>query len=379
MTRRRWPPWPTTHRTTSPPSVQDFRTTLRVVTAEAGESTVEISGDEGTAQFEAELGLQGLGTWAYDGRVDLVEVDGEWKVRLTSPSLHPEVGEGDRLQRNRSQGLRAPIVAAGGQPLAVGGPGEEARLDAIAGPLLGQLRTLTAEEATQRGLRYAEGDLVGADGVEAGFEAQLGGSPFGRIEVVDGEGGPTEVLEQFVSERPEPLYLTLDYATQRAAEAAVADAVPAHRTRGHRQPHRGDPGSGQQPDWLRPRPAGPVRARFHVEDRHGGSDPRRRDAARPDRRLPLRDPARRLRPVRERLRRGLRRHPVHRGLRQVVQHHLREPRASRSGPRACWTTPSCSASTRRTGSGSRSVRRRSRCRRPTPRSGRRRSARAGSR
>lgn len=204
---------------------QGFRTGLQVAAADATDVEVETSGDEGTASFRAELGLQGVGPWAYDGGLDLVEVDGEWRVAFTPASLHPALTDGTRLLRTRAQGLRAAIVADGGQPLAVGGPGEGSRQDELAGALVGQLRELSAAEAAALGLEYAAGDLVGADGVEAGFEDQLAGAPVGRIEVVDGAGRPVEVVHEFGEERPEPLTLTLDYATQRAAEDAIADVT----------------------------------------------------------------------------------------------------------------------------------------------------------
>ena len=204
---------------------QGFRAALQVVTAEVADIEVETSGDEGTATFRADLGLQGIGAWAYDGAIDLRKVDGDWRVAFTSTSLHPALTDGARLQRTRAQGSRAAIVADGGQPLAVGGPGEGPRLDELAGALVGQLRELTAAEAARLGLEYAAGDLVGADGVEAGFEDELAGGPVGRIEVVDATGRVTEVLHEFGGERPESLQLTLDYATQRAAEDALADVT----------------------------------------------------------------------------------------------------------------------------------------------------------
>ena len=206
---------------------QELRTTLQVVTAEVADTVVEVDGEAATATFTADLALQGLGHWGYDGELALAEVDGEWRVRHTTASLHPAVGEGQRLGRTRAQGPRAPIVARGGQPLAVGGPGEQARLDGLADALLGELGELDAASAAQRGLEYAAGDLAGVDGVEAGFEAELAGSPSGSIQVVDARGAVVEVLEEFEAVRPEPLALTLDFAIQRAAESAVASqALP---------------------------------------------------------------------------------------------------------------------------------------------------------
>jgi len=204
---------------------QQFRATLQVVTADVADIAVESSDDEATATFAADLGLQGLGHWTYDGALDLRRVDGAWRVAYAPASLHPALTDGTRLLRVREQGHRAPIAAVGGQPLAVGGPGEGSRIDGLAGGLIGGLRELTAPEATQLGLDYAAGDLVGDDGVEAGFEDRLSGDPVGRIEVLDSAGRVTDVVEEFGGEPPEPLELTLDYVTQRAAEAAIANVT----------------------------------------------------------------------------------------------------------------------------------------------------------
>jgi cell division protein FtsI/penicillin-binding protein 2 len=197
------------------------------VSIEVGDTTVETEGDTATGSFDADLGLQGLGHWTYEGDLELTKVDGDWLVHFTSASLHPGVADGQRLARARQQGLRAAIVAEGGQPLAIGGPGEQARLDGLAGALLGSLHELSAPEAAQLGVEYAAGDLAGLDGVELGFEDQLAGSPSGSIQLVDEAGGVVDVLHEFVSERPAPLYVTLDYAVQQAAETAVAtQALP---------------------------------------------------------------------------------------------------------------------------------------------------------
>lgn len=202
---------------------QQFRSTLQVATAEVTGIEAETDGDAGTAMFRADLGLQGIGPWSYDGALDLTRVDGDWRVRFDTASLHPALVEGTTLRRVREQGSRAPIAASGGQPMAVGGPGEGARQDGLAGSLVGQLRELTGPEAAQLGLEYAAGDLVGADGVEAGFEEQLAGPPVGRIEVLDAAGAVAEVIHEFGSGPPEALRLTIDYATQRAAERAIAE------------------------------------------------------------------------------------------------------------------------------------------------------------
>ena len=83
---------------------QQFRATLHVATAEVADIEVESSGDEATAAFAADLGLQGLGHWAYEGTVDLQRVDGSWGVAFTPASLHPALTDGARIQTGAGAG-----------------------------------------------------------------------------------------------------------------------------------------------------------------------------------------------------------------------------------------------------------------------------------
>ena len=99
--------WSPTRLQTSSRQQEAFRSGLQVASAEVSDVAVETSGDTGTASFRVELGLQGIGTWAYDGAIDLTEVDGDWRVAFTPASLHPALSDGTRLQRTRAQGPRA--------------------------------------------------------------------------------------------------------------------------------------------------------------------------------------------------------------------------------------------------------------------------------
>jgi cell division protein FtsI/penicillin-binding protein 2 len=80
-----------------------------------GEVTTEDG--QGTATFRAELTLNGTGTWRYQGRLPLREVDDEWKVAWTPAAIHPELAEGTRLDRVREWPQRAPILDRAGRPL----------------------------------------------------------------------------------------------------------------------------------------------------------------------------------------------------------------------------------------------------------------------
>jgi cell division protein FtsI/penicillin-binding protein 2 len=73
------------------------------------------------ARFTAHVELDGLGPWAYQGGIDLVRRDGEWKVRWSPATVHPALRPGLRLSRTRTWAERAPLVAADGTPLTADG------------------------------------------------------------------------------------------------------------------------------------------------------------------------------------------------------------------------------------------------------------------
>jgi cell division protein FtsI/penicillin-binding protein 2 len=80
---------------------------------------VERDGDEATASFEATLQLAGLGEWSYTGELALRRGEGDrWAVVWSAATVHPDLAEGQRLERTRERPTRAPITGVGGAPLA---------------------------------------------------------------------------------------------------------------------------------------------------------------------------------------------------------------------------------------------------------------------
>ncbi len=79
--------------------------------------------DEGPARvcFRAVHGLRGLGEWALDASLELVRHHEGWRVRWTPAVLHPLARRGDRFERTRSFGPRAPLLDARGEALTVEG------------------------------------------------------------------------------------------------------------------------------------------------------------------------------------------------------------------------------------------------------------------
>ncbi|HWC10195.1 MAG TPA: penicillin-binding transpeptidase domain-containing protein, partial [Acidimicrobiales bacterium] len=99
------------------PAVTAMKDDLRVTKARIVAGVQERDGDTARAPFTAELDLAGLGTWSYQGQVDLARVDGRWRVRWTPAALHPALAPGKTFAVTRAWPERAPILGADGSPL----------------------------------------------------------------------------------------------------------------------------------------------------------------------------------------------------------------------------------------------------------------------
>ena len=216
----------------------------------------QVSGEAAVVPFEADLDLVGLGTWTYDGRLELVlgvpeppalpiapvavelgepeptttsPEDGpleavaaevpRWSVAWSPAAVHPALGAGETLTSVRAVQQRAPLVDIEGTPLT----GDDApELPALSSQVLGRVGILDEATAVAAGQRYLPGDAVGSSGLQSSFESQLSGRATGEVRVVDEQGELVEVLHVFAGEEPEPVQTTFDAEVQQAAEAALA-------------------------------------------------------------------------------------------------------------------------------------------------------------
>jgi len=88
--------------------------------------------------------------------------------------------------------------------------------------VLGRTGEVTAEDLEKLGGLYQAGDLVGRSGLEAAFERQLAGDPFGEVRLVHAAGEAAATLHTFPGGPPAgPVRTTLDLAVQTAAEDAL--------------------------------------------------------------------------------------------------------------------------------------------------------------
>jgi cell division protein FtsI/penicillin-binding protein 2 len=91
---------------------------------------------------------------------------------------------------------------------------------------LGTVGPITEEQQEELGPEYGIGAQVGQFGLQARFERRLAGTPSLAIVIRQQDGAPVETLAEEPGEPGRPVRTTLDFETQRAAEAAL-DGVKA--------------------------------------------------------------------------------------------------------------------------------------------------------
>ncbi len=98
--------------------------------------------------------------------------------------------------------------------------------DPLGQQLVGNVGEITAERLHQLGAPYRVGDVVGLTGLQSVFETRLAGRPAAAVVIVStGPKGATKVVrtvKRFPGRNPEPVDVTIDSPTQRAADAALA-------------------------------------------------------------------------------------------------------------------------------------------------------------
>ena len=95
--------------------------------------------------------------------------------------------------------------------------------DGFALPVLGTTGPITAQLLGQFGPPYVTGSVVGISGLELAYERRLAGTPSADIELLDASGKVVgSSLDHFAGTAPQPVQITLDAATQSAAEQAFA-------------------------------------------------------------------------------------------------------------------------------------------------------------
>jgi cell division protein FtsI/penicillin-binding protein 2 len=88
--------------------------------------------------------------------------------------------------------------------------------------MLGTVGPITADRLKQLGAPYKVGDEVGLSGLQNVYETRLAGTPATDVVIADAKGKTVRAIKHFPGKAPQPVRLTIDPATQSAAETALA-------------------------------------------------------------------------------------------------------------------------------------------------------------
>ena len=182
---------------------------------------VATTGSGAQARFTATAVLASGHTWTYQGRLNLVQSHGGWRVSWSPADVYPRLRPGERFALTAKWPARAQILAADGTVLS--SPAAIARSGSLA-LLTGAVVKATAAQAKALGAPYQTGDLIGEGGIEQAYQKQLAGRPSLAIRI-EGPGhraGPTAA--SFPAVPGTPVKTSIDMAVQAAASHAVVSA-----------------------------------------------------------------------------------------------------------------------------------------------------------
>lgn len=142
---------------------------------------------------------------------------------LNAPGVQPEhfVPIGPPVRADRFAAMR-PILEPIPGVFFQRGTGRLSPSDGFAAHVLGRVGEITADRLSELKAPYVVGDQVGLSGLEASYEKQLAGVPSGDVRIVAADGTPVRTVFHFDGATPQPVRLTIDVATQAAAEQALA-------------------------------------------------------------------------------------------------------------------------------------------------------------
>ena len=184
---------------------------------------------DGTEDFDYEI------SYTFDVFADPIEFQGSlavvfdededrWTVEWDRSMFLPGVEGARGFQISYSYLRRGSLLDRKGRKLAVGDGAERSYpFGSLAGTTVGHLAPLGPRELARSD--HAEGDLVGASGLELAFEERLAGTPTKKLELVGRKGKVLDELGVDRGVKARPLRTTLDTRIQQAAEAAYGSTT----------------------------------------------------------------------------------------------------------------------------------------------------------
>ncbi|MFC4120996.1 penicillin-binding transpeptidase domain-containing protein [Nonomuraea zeae] len=187
------------------------RTGLAVESASIKLGKITQGDDRASAPYTATLTMKNVGTWSYQGQIDLMVADRAWKVDWTPKTLHPSLTPNAQFALKTRWPGRAEITDADGGRIDTGTVGGSVQ------QLVGYLDKATKKDVAKLGSSYKVGQAVGRGGLQETFQKRLAGTPATEIQL----GGKT--LGTIDGKDGEPVQTSLDPGVQAAAVGAVKD------------------------------------------------------------------------------------------------------------------------------------------------------------
>jgi transpeptidase family protein/MecA-like transpeptidase family protein/penicillin-binding protein len=205
--------------TTSPPGDFDqqyrsLRRDLGITGVRATLGKITERGDHATAGFTAALALP-MGTWRYQGRLELARKHRRWWVVWSPEAIHPELHAGQRLKTTRQWPKRAKVTGADGTAI------DGTNVSGSVQLLVGTLAPATDEEAKRLGTPYEQGDAIGKSGIQQRFDTRLAGTPATTVSTADAADHPIKAVGFFAARPGQAVKTSLDMRVQQAASNAL--------------------------------------------------------------------------------------------------------------------------------------------------------------
>lgn len=158
-----------------------------------------LSPDGTQLPYAATASLTGLGDFAWSSRLRLVETSDGWRVSFDAATVHPDLVDGQRLDRRSRPSPRAEIVDRQGRPV----------------------RAASADLASNVLGRPAPAGGT-ATGLERVLADRLAGRASGAVVLSSADSGAElRELQAYAGEPPVPVRTTLDLDVQAAAEQVL--------------------------------------------------------------------------------------------------------------------------------------------------------------
>ena len=195
-----------------------FRGSLHATALRASPRSPVVRGANGSVEVDVAVDLAGVGTWVYTGHLALVlppdaTTDDAWRVVWSRRDLHPALTGTRALKVVRTYGPRGALLAGDGTPLT--GPGARPTAGLVQ-QLVGRVGAAD-EDADGR----VAGDPVGVSGLQAAFDAELGGRPSADVQLVDGDAVVAS-LAHIDGSAPQSVRTSVDLHIQDVAESVLS-------------------------------------------------------------------------------------------------------------------------------------------------------------